>query len=383
MHPTTSSSIPAPGVTPNSAANISNAENLVESAKEVLLEAKSVVANSERGSVYASSTASVIQRLEDLEHDFEDDMTAIRGKVPLRPANSTDPDSHSKVRSWIPTVRPQTGFYVADLSETDSISGLTQMTPSESTFNPAREGLETGLFDYDDSDGDDEVDYMVLEAFLKKSLNAYMNGDWAGAEPLLQRVLDESTPLPTDKLLRVGIDTALLKFRMAICALQQDKMEEAGTRLLKLITTKGTPGEKESVAMQRIVLIYLYAEVCFSKKRPEEARRHCRTALKMKRKLLGDDVSFLEHNAFNLLSAVAQTQGDLLAAEVFLEKSKEASLAKIKKEDSGQKLDYELQMAQLEKVLHLSSRKSLSPSNAAAAISNLDYSLQAVMDFYT
>jgi hypothetical protein len=238
MHPTTTSSIPTPDVTPNSASNISNAENLVASAKEVLLEAKSVVANSERGSVYASSAASVIQRLEDLEHDFDDDMTAIRGKVPLRPANSTDPDPHSRVRSWIPTVRPQTGFYDAGLSETDSTSGLTQMTPSESTFNPGQEGSETRLFDYDDSEGDDEVDYMVLEAFLKKSLNAYMNGDWAGAEPLLQRVLDDSTPLPTDKLLRVGIDTTLLKFRMAICALHQDKMEEAGTRLLKLITTK-------------------------------------------------------------------------------------------------------------------------------------------------
>jgi hypothetical protein len=153
-------------------------------------------------------------------------------------------------------------------------------------------------------------------------------------------------------------------------------------RIVYYSRQKGPPDEKESVAMQRIVLIYLYAEVCFSKKRPEEARRHCRTALKMKRKLLGDDVPFLEHNAFNLLSAVAQTQGDLLAAEVFLEKSKEASLAKIKKEDSGQKLDPELQMAQLEKLLHLNSRKSISLSNAASnaapAISNIDPSLQTV-----
>lgn len=341
------------GAKPSPTSGASNAENLVASAKEVLLEAKSVVARSERGSVYPSTAASVIQRLEDLEHDFDDSMTAIRGNVPVRRDSKIEPDPHARIKRWIPTI-PSRGLDGTESSETESIHAPTMMTPSESTFEMPADEAETVLFDYDESDDDNVVDYMVLEACISRALTAYKSGEWATAEPLLKRVVDDSITLPAEKLLSAGIDSTQIKFRLAICILQQDKIDEATPSLLRLITSKGPPDEEKSVTMQRLALIYLYAEVCFCKKKTEEARKHCRKALSLERKLFGNEVRFLDHNAFDLLSRIAQIQGDNLAAELFLEKSEEAQLFQ-----EEEKKYPELQMARLHEILILKSRQSL------------------------
>lgn len=349
---------PQDGVKRSPISGTSNADNIVASAREVLFEAKSVVARSEAGSVYHSTAASVIQRLEDLEHDFDDNITTIRGNVPVRRDSWMETDPHLRIKNWIPTI-PLRRLDGTNSPETESSYAPTQMTPSESTFEMLADKAETVLLDFGDSDDDNEIDNILLEAFLSKALVAYKSGDWAVAEPFLQRTLDDSTTLPARKLVSAGIDLTQVEFRLVICKLQQDKIDETAPRLARLITAKGPLGEGKPIAMQRLVLIYLYAEVCFCKEKTEEARKYCRKALSLKRKLFGNEVRFLDHNAFDLLSRIAQIQGDDLAADLFFGKSKEAcAMQKIEEESYP-----ELQIAQLDKILLLKSRLSLGTKN--------------------
>jgi hypothetical protein len=77
---------------------LSSAESLIETAREVLNDAKSVITVSENGSIYDSRAASVVSHLEDLEQAFDDNLTAIRGSIPPRMDNGMSADPHARIQ---------------------------------------------------------------------------------------------------------------------------------------------------------------------------------------------------------------------------------------------------------------------------------------------
>jgi tetratricopeptide (TPR) repeat protein len=239
----------------------------------------------------------------------------------------------------------------------------TMMTPSESDLEMSDNGEGTLILGLDDPDDDNEFDYMVVKACFEKALTAYGQGDWAGAELLLQRVADDSKAIPADKLRQIGMDSRLMQFRLTICMMQQGKIDDAKPRLLKWVNARNSSNEDKNCTLRRIAMIYLYAEICLCQKKTEDARKYCRRALSLNRNLSGDQNQIINQNASDLLSVIALLQGDILATDVFLEESRKAY------ENKEKTPDPETSIAQLGFILALESRVNLFPEMDQATLS--------------
>lgn len=184
---------------------------LVASVREVLLQAKSSIAESEGGSDSSSVVTMILHRLEILEED-------IRGND-LTPGNPTTlyplSDQHRIIEDWIPSVSPEsTTSHLYSRSATTR----TQMTPTQSTPSVSTVEGQT-IFTQEDSDDDDEeFESEILRAYLDKGFASYENGNWEIAEPFLRRAMDTSKILPLNKIPIQEFQLAEARFKIAVCA---------------------------------------------------------------------------------------------------------------------------------------------------------------------
>jgi tetratricopeptide (TPR) repeat protein len=311
-----------------------NIAKLVISAKDILYEANSVVAQSERGSYAGSMITTVLRNLDFHTQVFQESATiSPRGK-PVRPGA----DFERIVQDWIPTASSGD-----NTSHFDSASQTTrtQMTPSQSSF-----GMSAVGDDYADSaagegsDSDDELEYEILQGYLDRGFLLYRDGDWEKAELYIRRAIDASKVLPLDKVRNKGIDLEEAQFRVAVCALHQKKLEEADVDLLHLRTVRPAPDEYKNTTLRRILSVYLFAWICLEKTKLEEAQQYCRKALSMKRKRFRE-MAWLETDIFPFLSMISKAQGDGLTAEVYRDKANQSAAV------DSQVLEPEIQLARL------------------------------------
>jgi tetratricopeptide (TPR) repeat protein len=289
--------------------------NLVFSAKDVLDQARSTIEQSEEGSDDDSSTiTSMLHHLDLLEQDLQSNLAMHSGDQWSRPR--TEPERHEFVENWVSSapMGANTGR-----SDSASVPTRTQMTPSQSSIETSTIGGDSPSFD-ENSDEDDDLEYEILQEFLKRGFASYEKGDWAKAELYIRRAIDSSKTLPLDKVRLKGIDLEAAQFQIAICAFHQKRFDEADAETLELRTARPASNEPKNTTLRRILSVYLFAEICFERKKLEEAHKCCRKARSMRRKLLGETV-WLETNCFALLSAIAAAQGDNLMAEVYEDKA--------------------------------------------------------------
>lgn len=286
--------------------------NLVFSAKDVLDQARSTIEQSEEGSDDSSTITVMLHHLDLLEQDLQSNLAMHSGGQWSRPR--TEPEHHEFVQNWVSSAPMG-----ANTGRSDSTSTIGGDSPS---------------FD-EDSDEDDDLDYEILQEFLKRGFANYEKGDWANAELYIRRAIDSSKTLPLDKVRLKGIDLEAAQFQIAICAFHQKRFDEADVETLELRTARPASNEPKNTTLRRILSVYLFAEICFERKKLEDAHKCCRKARSMRRKLLGETV-WLETNCFTLLSAIAAAQGDNLTAEVYRDKARASTTA-----DSPLKLEQE------------------------------------------
>jgi len=289
-----------------------NIEQLVVSAREVLYQAKSSIDESEGGSDSSSVVTTILHRLDILEEDVRvNDSTAGQ---PTR----LDPTSEQRrsIEDWIPVVSPgsTTSQFDSRSATTRTQMTPTQTTPSISTFE------EEPIFTQEDSDDDDEFEYELLQGYLDKGFTSYTDGNWEAAEPFLRRAIDASKILPMDKTRLKGFDIAEAQFKIAVCAFHQRKLDDADREFFQLRTSRSAPDEPRKNSLRRILSLYLFAGICFQRKKLEEAHKSCHKALSTKRKMLGP-TNWLEANCFSLLSSVSAAQGDIVTGEVYTHKA--------------------------------------------------------------
>jgi tetratricopeptide (TPR) repeat protein len=294
----------------------SDMSNLIESAQSVLQEAKSVVAQSNIGSDDSSSVTTILHHLDLLQKDLEDSITVTQRHQPLGPYGANVP-RHAVVDEWIPTVP-----LASDTSDFDSpsVATRTQMTPTQSTCETPSIGTgypDSAAQDGSDDEDDDDFEYEILQGFLDRGFALYKKSNWAGAQPFLRRGIDASKTLPPDKLRQKNIQLDVAHFRMAVCAFHQDELDDVEVALFQVRTTRPIANENMGITVRRILATYLFAVLCFDGKQYDEAYKHCRKALSMKRKLIDKEMPWLESTHFNLLSDIARAKKDPVAAEVY------------------------------------------------------------------
>jgi hypothetical protein len=204
---------------PDSSASKESADivSLMASAHDVLSEAQSVVAQSESGSDHGSY-------LDLLEQDLQDSLTITEGNQPSKP-NGEAFDRHTVVENWIPTVSPAT---IASPSDSSSVITRTQMKPTQSTCEtPSFGSGDLGSQEGDDLDNDDDLEFEALQGFMDRGFSKCKDGDWSSARKFLKRAIEASKLLPPDKIHQRGIDLEEAQFMTAICAIQQNQLEEA------------------------------------------------------------------------------------------------------------------------------------------------------------
>jgi len=175
----------------------------------------------------------------------------------------------------------------------------------------------------DYSDDDTDLEYEILQSFFDRGFSYYKESKWENAELFLRRGLDTAMKLPPDKLRQKNIRLGEAQFKFAICVFHQCKFEDAEVALLPLRTARPTTDETNEIVMRRILAIHAYAILCFRKNQFDEARRHCRIALSMKRKHFDKDMYYLDSAYFDFLYEVAKWGNDPLTAEVCYKKSRE------------------------------------------------------------
>ena len=294
--------------------------NLIESAHSLLQEAKSTVARSNIGSDDSSSVTTALHHLNLLDRDLEDSMTAIRGQQPTN-SNGAFVTRRAVVEDWIPAVLQESATSDFDSS---SVVTRTQMTPTQSTCETP--SLGTGYSESaagDDSSGDEDEDfeYEILQEYLNRGFSLYKEGNWAGAQPFLKRGLDTAKTLGPDKIRQKNIQIDEAQFRLGICAFHRNELEDAEVALFQSRTTKRIRNEDRNIAIRRILATHVFAVLCFNRKQFDEAYKHCRKALFMKRKLTDKEMPWLDSTHFNLLSQIAASQKDLVAADVYGKKA--------------------------------------------------------------
>jgi tetratricopeptide (TPR) repeat protein len=302
----------------------SDISSLIESAHSVLQEAKSVVVQSNIGSDDSSSVTTILHHLDLLEKDLEDSITVAQSYQPQEP-HKANVLRHAVVDDWIPTLP-----LASDTSDFDSssVATRTQMTPTQSTCETPSIGVgypESAAQDDSDDDSNDDFEYEILQGFLDRGFALYKKSNWADAQPFLSRGLDASKTLRPDKLRHRNIKLDEAQFKMAVCAFHQDKLDDAEVALFQLRTSRAVPNENRETTIRRILATHLFAVLCFDRKQYDEAYKHCRKALSMKRKLIDKEMPWLESTHFNLLSDVARAKKDPVAAEVYHEKALEYS----------------------------------------------------------
>jgi hypothetical protein len=297
----------------SSAKDQSDIVSLMVSAHELLNEAKCVVAQSEGSSDRGSY-------LDILEKDLQDSLTVTQGYQPDRSGGEAF-DRHTVVENWIPAVSPATNTSHFDSS---SITTRTQMTPTQSTCDTL--SLASDYQDSligDDSDYDDDLELEILQGFLDRGSSVYKEGDWASAQKFFKRLIEVAKTLPSDKLHQRGFDLKEAQFKIAVCAFQENKLEEAEVELSRFRTTRPSINESRAIALRHIISTHLFAIICFRKRNLDEAYKHCRKAHSMKRKLLGKETPWLETKNFSLMMEIAKAKGDVLAEEVYQAKGLE------------------------------------------------------------
>jgi tetratricopeptide (TPR) repeat protein len=291
---------------------------LVISAKDILYEANSIVAQSEGGSDASSTITTVLRNLDFHKQDFEESATISPRRKPVR----AGADFERIIQDWIPTA--SSGASTSHFGSASQTT-RTQMTPSQSSFGMSALGDEcqetTGG---PDSDSDDELEYEILQGYLDKGFLLYKDCQWEKAELYIRRAIDVSKVVPLDKVRNKGIDLEEVQFKVAVCALHQKKLEEADVDLLHLRTVRPAPDEHKNTTLRRILSVYLFAWICLEKTKLEEAQKYCRKALSMKRKRFGE-MAWLEADIFSLLSAISKAQGDDLTAEVYQDKANQSA----------------------------------------------------------
>jgi len=319
--------------------------NLVISAKEILYKAKSTIAESDGGSDSSSVITAVLNRLDLLDVD-----QGVQGNVPIAGQSTRlGPSAEQRriVEDWIPSLPSGT---TSSQFDSGSETTQTQMTPTQSTPVMSTFG---GELNDEDSEDDDEFEYEILQGCLDKGFASYNNGDWDIAERFIRRAIDASKTLPLDKIVVKGIDMMDAQFKIAVCALHQEKLDEADAELFQLRMARPTPNEPRNITLRHILSIYFFAEICFQRKKLEEAHKWCRKVLALTRKCLGE-TPWLEMYCFSLLTSISATQGDNVTAEVYLDKA-EASVPP----GSSLEQDPEIGAARIDS-MHLKNIKTLS-----------------------
>ncbi|PMD15749.1 hypothetical protein NA56DRAFT_753787 [Hyaloscypha hepaticicola] len=290
--------------------------NLIESAHSLLQEAKSTVARSSIGSDDSSSVTTVLHHLNLLDKDLEDSITVIREQRPTNPIGVVVTRS-AVVEDWIPKV-PQAS--VSSDFDSSSVATRTQMTPTQSTCETPNLGTgysESAVGDDSSGDEDDDFEYEILQDILNRGFSIYKEGNWTEAQPFLKRGLDTSTTLQPDKIRQKNIQIDEAQFRLGICAFHLNELEDAEGALFQSRTTKRIRNEDRNITIRRILATHLFALLCFHRKKIDEAFKHCRKALIMKRKLTDKEMPWLDSTHFNLLSQIAATQKDHVTADVY------------------------------------------------------------------
>ncbi|KAE9366410.1 hypothetical protein N431DRAFT_386751 [Stipitochalara longipes BDJ] len=302
-------------------ANVSvTTTSLMVSAQNVMNEVKSIVAKSDNGSEQSSSVTTILHHLDLLEKDVEDSITVTEKCQPSGP-NKANVTRHPVVDDWIPTV--PLGSHASDF-DSSSIATRTQMTPTQSTCEtPSLGSNYPQSVAEDDSDTDDDFEYEILQGFLDRGFALYKESDWAGAQPFLRRGIDTSKKLLADKLREKNIKLDEAEFKTAVCATHQNNLEDAEAALFQLRTTRPAANENRDILIRRILAIHLFAFICYNRNEFDDAHKHCRKALSMKRKLFAKDMPWLESTHFSLLSDIAKAKDDLIAADVYNAKAHE------------------------------------------------------------
>ncbi len=308
--------------------------NLVESARHVLYEAKSIVSHSEAGSGDTASTTSSLHNLSLFE----------QGEAVVLP-QSQSPATETYFRriiDWNATAS------LADISHSEAASTIdqTQMTPTQSSFGASTiRDEQEHVIDEETSDNEDELDYETLKAYLDSAFASYESGDWATAELYLRRSIEASRLLPPDKVRKKGIDMEEAKFRVAICNIHQKSLAHADYEFLKLGMIRAAPREQKSTILRRVLSVYLCAEICFENGRLDDALKYSAKAFSLKQKLQGQTVG-LEAMLFSLLSAITETQGDNIKAQAY-----EAKARKLAARDFALDHEPEVRLARLSRYI--------------------------------
>jgi tetratricopeptide (TPR) repeat protein len=294
--------------------------NLIESAHSLLQEAKSTVARSNIGSDDSSSVTTVLHHLNLLDKDLEDSMTVIRGQHPTNP-DGAFVTRRAVVEDWIPAVPQESATSDFDSS---SVVTRTQMTPTQSTCEtPSLGTSHTESTAGDDSSEDEDADfeYEFLQDIINRGFSLYKEGNWTEAQAFLKRGTDNAKTLGPDKIRQKNIQIDDAQFRLGICAFHLNELEDAEMALFQSRTTKQIKNEDRNIAIRRILATHLFALLCFHRKQFDEAYKQCRKALFMKRKLTDKEMPWLDSTHFNLLSQIAASQKDHVAADVYNKKA--------------------------------------------------------------
>jgi len=364
--------------------------NLVISAKHVLNEARSAVARSEMGSDASSVITSVLQDLYLFEEDFQDNATISPGSKPVNHGT----DFIKIIDDW--DFAPHSGDSSSQF-DSASVTTRTQMTPTQSSYAPSTIGDQpSDVSDTEDSDSDcelenellqeyvdkgfaickngdyeaaeiymrrakeasethpwvnsrrkvnglEELEYEILQAYLDKGFASYKERKWGIAQLYMQRGVGVSLLLLPDTIRYRGIILEEVKFRVAVCAFHQRQISDPEiTFLSQLGSIQPAADENKATTLRRIMSVHLLAEIYLERNKLDEAYKHGRKALSMKRKYL-DDMSGAERAMLFLLSAICKAQGDKLQADVYLDKAK-ASMGP----DSSLDLGLEFQLARFD-----------------------------------
>lgn len=251
-----------------------NIDILVDSTKQVVVEANEAISRSEASSVYR---------------------------------NNMKPQTRARIDEWIELYESEVGYRAVDTSSTTSDSRWTPDTTeagsSARTVVDKRLGLE--------DDSDDEFELEELEACLRVAEDAFESEKIDNAEKFFEKaaLLRKSLSPRIQSVLPIKD----IYLKLAWCYFFQGKTKESEECLHQV---RNGPTALDKDAIRYLHATQLLAEIYLFSNNFDGASMECRKALKGRKRIHGKDApEYFE--ALGLLSAIMKAKGDHVTAETY------------------------------------------------------------------
>jgi hypothetical protein len=179
----------------------------------------------------------------------------------------------------------------------------------------------TALTDYSasnageaDSDSDGDFDSEVVETAFARGTKKFNDGNFAEAQPILQRGLQLAGKLPLKR--KQPAQIAEVKLKIATCLYHSTNLSEAEAKLFAITREMIHENVTDEGAIRRCQASHLLAGVLFRQGRYEPAKSFCRKALIGRRRVLGKD-HISHYESLSLLSQICEAHGQMEDAETY------------------------------------------------------------------